>query len=455
MESRLANTKDMTKGSIWKHIILFALPIFISSLFQQLYNSVDSLIVGNFIDNDALAAVSSSGNLIFLFTSFFIGMFMGGGVVIANYFGKKDYDSMQKAIHTNITIALISSVLLTIIGVFGAPIMLKLMDTPVEVLPKSIEYFRYYFLGISGTIMYNCLNGTLQAVGNSRRGLYYLVFSSVLNILLDLLFIGAFHMGVGAAGLATSISQICSALLCLGFLSKPGTVYHVQLKKLCLDKEMVRLIIKFGIPSGIQNSVIAVANVLVQKNINSFGDIAMAGCGTYSKIEGFAFTPINCFTMAISTFVSQNLGAKEYDRAKKGARFGILCSISMAEIIGIITYFTIPFLAGLFTKETASIEYSIKQARTISLFYCLLAYSHCVSAVCRGGGKPIVPMLVMLLDWCLLRVTYITIAMNINHDITLIFWAYPITWAISSVFYLFYYYLSDWVHGYEKRKISN
>ena len=444
------NTKDMTKGSPWKLIVTFAIPIFLSNLFQTLYNTFDSFVVGRFIGDDALAAVSSSGNLIFLFTSFFVGMFAGAGTVIANYFGKKDQENMSKAIHTDVAIALVSSVVLTIAGVLLTPYILEAMGTAPEVLPNSIEYFRWYFFGISGTIMYNCLNSILQAVGNSRRGLYYLIVASIINVALDLLFIAGFGWGVWSAAFATSISQVVSALLCFGFLTKPKEIYTISLKKIRFHKDMVKSILRFGVPSGIQNSVIGLANVLVQTNINSFGNKAMAGCGSYSKLEGFAFLPITCFSLSISTFISQNLGAKEYERAKKGATFSIITSLIMSEVIGVIMYFGCPIFISWFANDPEAVAYGVQQARTMSLFYFALSFSHCVSAVCRGGGKPVIPMLVMLLDWCVIRVAYITIVMNINHEIGLLFWAYPITWGISSIFYFFYLIFSDWVHGFDK-----
>ncbi len=446
------NTKDMTKGVPYKIIIAFAIPILLSNLFQQLYNSVDSLIVGNFLGKEALAAVASSGNLIFLFTSFLTGTAMGAGVIIAKYFGEKNYDNMQKAIHTGIAFGLIASIALTIIGVIFSPIILKLMGTDADVLPNSIEYFRIYFLGVTGVVMYNIFNGILQAIGNSKRPLMYLIISSFTNVVLDLLFIGVFKWGVGSASLATAISQMLSATLCFLFLIKKGTIYQVQIKKIYFHKGMLSQILKYGIPSGIQNSVIALANVVVQSNINSFGEDAMAGCGSYSKIEGFAFLPITCFTMAISTFIGQNLGAKEYQRAKRGSRFGIITSMILAEIIGIITYILAPFLISLFNNEPEVIAFGVKQARTMSLFYFLLAFSHCVAAVCRGAGKAFIPMLIMLIIWCGVRVSYITIAMSINHEIGLIFWAYPLTWGLSSIIYLIYYVFSDWVFGFESKK---
>lgn len=448
----MRNTKDMTKGTPWKLIIGFAIPIFLSNLFQQLYNSIDSLIVGRFLGKEALAAVASSGNLIFLFTSFFTGTAMGAGVVISRYFGKKDYDSMQKAIHTNIAFGLVASVILTILGISLSPTILKWMGTDSSVLPNSIAYFRNYFIGVTGVIMYNIFSGVLQAVGNSRRPLYYLIISSILNILLDLLFIGVFKWGVGSASTATAISQLISAVLCFLFLIKKGTVYQVRISKIKFHGDMLKQIFKYGIPSGIQNSVIAIANVIVQSNINTFGADAMAGCGTYSKLEGFAFLPITCFTMALSTFVGQNLGAQEYERAKRGSKFGILCSITIAEILGILMAVFVPNLAALFTDDPNVIAITTKQSRTISIFYFLLAFSHTIAAVLRGAGMAIIPMAIMLSVWCVFRIIYINVAMSISHEIILLFLAYPITWGISSIIYLFYYLCSDWVHGFERRR---
>ena len=451
----ITHTKDMTKGTYWKVIILFALPLLFSNLFQQLYNAVDALIVGQFLGKNPLAAVSSSGNLIFLFISFFVGTGSGIGVLIAKYFGEKNYEDMRKVIHTGVAFGLVCSVLLTILGIVLAPVLLKLMKTDADVLPESIKYFQYYFAGCVGMIIYNTFNGILNALGNSKRSLYYLIFSSLLNIILDLLFIGVFHFGVEGAAIATSISQIISALFAFIFLLRKGTVYQIKIKEVKFDNKMLRLILKYGIPAGIQNSVIALANVFVQSNINTFGNNAMAGCGTYSKLEGFAFLPVNSFCMALTTFVGQNLGAKEYERAKIGSRFGIICSIIMSEIIGIIMALSMPYLARLFSDDLEVIKIATLQARTICIFYFLLSFSHCVAAICRGAGKAIVPMIIMLVIWCVIRVLYIKIAMSISHNIQLIFIAYPLTWGLSSIIYLIYYLFTDWVHGFEKKTKSN
>ena len=375
---------------------------------------------------------------------------MGAGIVISKYFGAKDEESVSKAVHTNIALGIVSGVILSVIGVVFTPTFLTWMDTDPEIMEEAVSYFRWYFAGAWAIVMYNTFKSIMNAVGDSKRPLYYLIFSSVLNVLLDLLFVAVFRWGVWAAALATTISQGASMVLCVIQFAKKDTVYHVEWKKIGFDKKIFKEIIRYGLPAGVQNSVIGLANVVVQSNINSFRKVATAAYGSYSKIEGFAFLPINSFTMALTTYVGQNLGAKEYERAKKGSRFGIIAAVILAEIIGLVIWLTAPFLVSLFDSNPDVIALGAKQARIEAFFYCLLAFSHAVASVCRGAGKAFVPMAVMLAIWCVLRITYITIMMHFIHEIQYIYWAYPLTWGISSVIFLCYYLFSDWVHGFEK-----
>jgi len=441
----------MTQGGIYSQMITFALPIFLSQVFQQLYNTADSWIVGRYLGTDALAAVSSSGTLIFLLISFFNGTAMGAGVVISRYFGEKNAENVSKAIHTNIAFALVSGIILTVVGVAFTPTLLVWMKTDPDVLPEAIEYFRYYFLGALALVMYNICRGTMNALGDSQRPLWFLIFSSILNIVLDWLFVGVFHWGVWSAAVATVISQMACVVLCMVYLCRKGNIFTVELKKLRFHKDMLYEIIKYGLPGGVQNSVIAFANVIVQTQINSFGKYATAAYGTHAKIEGFAFLPMMSFNMATSTFVSQNLGARQYERAKKGARFGIISGTLLAELVGVAIYFAAPYLIGMFDSNPEVIRLGVQQAQTASLFYFLLAFSHSIAAVCRGAGKAFVPMFVMMSVWCGIRILYIQLVMTFSSDIGLIYWAYPLTWGISSVIYLFYYLCSDWVHGFDKK----
>ena len=455
MATSLQNTtKDMTRGTPWKLITSFALPVFLSQVFQQLYNTIDSLIVGKELGTAALAAVSSSGTLIFLMISFFIGSSMGAGIVISRYFGAKDYDKVSRAVHTNLALGITSGVILTVIGVVFTPTFLRWMDTDPEVMPEAITYFRYYFAGALAIVLYNTCKGIMNALGDSKRPLYYLIFSSVLNVVLDILFIAVFKWGVWAAAVATTISQAASAVLCLIQLFKKGTIYQIKLKQIGFDGEMLKEILRYGLPAGIQNSVIGLANVIVQSNINSFGKVATAAYGTHAKIEGFAFLPINSFAMAMTTFIGQNLGAGEHERAKRGSRFGIATAVLLAELIGLIIWLFAPTFIGLFSDDPAVIEFGTNQARIEALFYCLLAFSHAVAAVCRGAGKAFVPMSIMLAVWCVLRIVYIELMMHFTNEIQYIYWAYPITWGISSLIFLCYYLFSDWVHGFDRGRMN-
>ena len=440
----------MTEGPIVKQMVAFAVPLFIGNLFQQMYNTADALIVGRFLGNDALAAVASTGTLIYLMIGFFEGVSAGAGVVISRYFGARDEEELHRAVHTHVTFGLSVGLLLSVVGTLLCPVILRWMGTPEDVLPLSTEYIKTFFSGSMFLVMYNNLRGLMQAVGDSRDPLKYLVISSITNVCLDLLFIGVFKTGVGGAAFATVLSQMLSVILCLRKLMTTKEVYRISPKELGFDPKILKLMISYGVPSGIQNSVIGFANVIVQSNINAFGKMAVAGCGAYSKIEGFAFLPINSFTIALTTFVGQNLGAREYDRAKKGARFGIICTPLIAESIGILTAVFAPYLIAAFTREPEAIAFGVEKARTCSLFFFLLAASHCLAAVLRGAGKAVVPMISMLSFWCVIRVAFLKIMVPIYNDIAVVNWVYPLTWLLSTVFLMVYYLKADWVHNFEK-----
>lgn len=440
---------SLTEGSIWKAMLYFAIPVFLSNLFQQLYNAFDTWCVGNYIGDDALAAVSSSGSLIFMMIGFFNGVAMGAGVIIAKFFGAKDYNAMEKAIHTAIALGLVTGVILTIVGVGLTPTILRWMDTPAEVFSESVTYFRYYFCGAIFAVMYNMFVGILQAVGDSQHPLYYLIISTFVNIGLDMLFVAVLGFGVGSAAIATTLSQGLSAWLCFWHMVRVDTPYRVSVRKIRFHKESFWQIVRYGLPSGVQNSVIALANVFVQTNINSFGKYAMAGCGSYSKLEGFTFLPVTCFAQTLSTFVGQNLGAGNHDRVKRGVAFGVVCSCTMAEAIGGISYVFAPRLIGFFSESAEAIAYGTQHMRTICLFYFLLAFSHCIAGVMRGAGKATVPMFTMLASWCAIRMSYISIAVKFVYKLTTVSWAYPITWSISSIIFLIYFLKADWIHNFD------
>ncbi|MBE5985959.1 MAG: MATE family efflux transporter [Paenibacillaceae bacterium] len=435
----------MTKGSITKNLIMFAVPLFLGQLLQQLYSIVDSVVVGNVLGKEALAAVSTTGSLIFLMVGFINGLFMGNSVIIGKTYGAKDFKEVSKATHTGIMFAIIMGIVMTVWDYFFTPILLGWMGTPADVMDNSVLYFKIYFLGGLGNILYSACCGVFQAVGDSKRPLYYLVVSTIVNTILDIAFVKYLGLGIGGAAFATVIAQFVSALLAFVKLMRVDGPHRIYLRKLKMDLNILVKELKIGIPTGIQNSVIAIGNVVVQSNINAFGSAAMAGCGSYSKLEGFVFLPITCICMALTTFVSQNLGAGEIDRVKKGSIIGSAIGVGSAELIGVAIFAYAPLFLRMFSSEPAVLAIGTTQARTESLFFFLLSLSHCLAGVYRGAGKTTVPMIVMLSSWCLLRITYITIIVRFIPVINVIFWAYPLTWSVSTIVFVIYYFKGKWL----------
>ncbi len=430
------NDNLMTSGSIRKRIILFAIPIFIGQLFQQLYSTVDSLIVGNLIGKTALAAVSATGTITFLIIGFFFGFSMGAGIVVAREIGAQNKERISLAVHTTVAMGLFFSLAITAIGVIFSPVMLRLMGTPEEVLGEATAYLRIIFAGSTGLIMYNSFVGILQASGDSRHPLLYLICSSLLNIVLDIVFIAVFHMGVEGAALATIISQFTSMLLALSRLRKSDELIRLHISKIRFHFKTLKEIIRFGFPTAIQGSIIDIANILIQSYVNSFGADAMAGIGAYSKIEGFAFLPVISFSMAMSTYISQNFGANRKDRVDKGMKFGLLCTVISIEIIGAIAFIIAPYLIQLFNSNPEVVAFGVLRARICAPFFFLLGFSNVTSAVMRGLGKPMAPLIVMIVFWCAVRVIVFMTIGRVYHNILLTCWIYPITWGLSTVVYL-------------------
>lgn len=446
-----AQAVSLTEGSIIRGIVTFAIPLFLGQLLQQFYNMADAWVIGNFAENDAFAAVSSAGSMTFLIIGFFNGIAIGGGVIISRYFGARDEKNVVRAIHTNFLFGLIASVLSTIVGLVLVPHILVWMKTPDSVLPHSLMYFRIYFAGVSTIIMYNICMSIMRALGDSLHPLYYLIFSSLVNVGLDLLFVAGFHWGVGGAAIATVIAQGLSVLLCVVRMCRLKDYTRLDFHKLHFYGDIMKQVISQGLPTGVQNSVISIGNLVVQSNINSFGAYAMSGHGAYSKVEGFVFLPIMSMSMALPTFISQNLGAGEYNRAKKGAAFGIVSGMVLAELIGVVFYFGAPYALRFFVDSAEAVAYGTIHSQTVAPFFFLLAFSHCAAGVMRGCGKSLVPMITMLAFWCGVRILYVTVALKLVPEFRMISWAYPLTWGLSSVVFLVFLLKSDWTHGFERR----
>ena len=437
-------TRDMTQGTIWKHLLAFALPLMIGNLFQQLYNTVDSIVVGQFVSKQALAAVGSTTSIINMLVGFFSGVSVGAGVIISQRFGAKDPEGVHKAVHTTISLTLIIGLIGTVVGIVLAPIMLTLMKTPQDVFVEAKAYLQIYFGGISGLMLYNMGSGILRAVGDSRRPLYFLVFSSCVNIVLDLLFVLGFHMGVEGVAYATIIAQFSSAALIYFTLYRTHDVHRFQPKKLRIYPEMVRSIIRVGLPAGLQQALTSFSNVFVQGYINSFGTNCVAGWSCYHRIDQFILLPMQSISMASTTFVGQNIGHRDLERTEKGIRTAVMLSIVVTGIlIGLVVIFCAP-LIKIFNDDPGVVEYGVMFIRLISPFYLIICFNQIYAGALRGAGDAKAPMFIMLFSFVLFRQLYLAIGTQFINTEWFVGLGYPAGWAMCSTLQLLYYYKSKW-----------
>lgn len=435
----------MTDGNILKKILFFSIPLILGNLLQQLYNTADSIIVGNFVGSNALAAVGSSTSLINLLIAFSQGAAVGAGVVVSQYLGADDRKGIHDAVHTSMAIALILGIALTIGGVFLSRPLLLWMNTPQDVLADSVAYLQIYFGGVVFNVLYNMASGILNAVGNSKRSLLYLGSASLTNIILDLLLVRGFHMGVAGAAIATDISQLVSSVLAIGFLVRVPSSYQISFRHIRIQKKMASRIIRIGLPTGIQNMVISFSNVLVQSSVNRFGADAMAGFGAYMKIDGFNILPVTSFSMAVTTFTGQNYGAGKIDRVKKG----MWATLAMGFIYTIATgalllLFSDP-LMRMFTDNTAAIAYGELTMRYFCPFYFLLSILHGLAGTVRGTGKSVPPMVVLLVSLCLFRIVWIQWILPFFPTIDGVFILYPISWLLGMILMVLYAWKGRWL----------
>lgn len=441
----------MTEGSIWKKILFFSIPLILGNLFQQLYNTVDSIIVGNYIGSEALAAVGSSGSLINLLIGFCIGASAGAGVVIAQFYGAQDREGVRKAVHTTIAIAIAAGAILTIVGIVTTPLLLKAMGTPKEVFDQASIYLKVYFGGILFSVVYNMSAGILNAVGNSKRSLVYLMIAATSNIFLDLLFVVVFKMGIVGAAIATDISQLLSCIFIILFLVRSEDVYRVKLKDIRCYDNLLGKILKIGLPTGVQNIVISLSNVIVQSSVNSFGAVAMAGFAAYIKVDGFNILPVLSFSMAATTFVGQNVGAGRLDRVKKGMYVSVAMGIIYTVCTGILLLAFAPQVIGVFTQNGKVVEYGVYIMRFFCPFYWMLGILHILAGTIRGTGKTMQAMVVFLFSLCIFRVLWIWGAMSVSHKIGGVMLGYPLSWLVGLVMILIYVWKGNWMpYGMKK-----
>ena len=435
----------MTEGSIVKSLLLFALPLIFGNLLQQMYNTADSIIVGNFVGSNALAAVGSSGSPIYLLIGFSQGLAVGAGVVVSQYLGAGDHKETREAVHTSLAIAVVMGLLLTVGGVACGRALLVAMNTPAEVLADAVTYIRIYFGGVLFSVVYNMTAGILNAAGNSRRSLVYLAWASVTNIVLDFVFIVGLRMGVAGAAIATDLSQLVSCVLSLRFLIKSTDDCRVIPREIRLHKKMAARIIRVGLPTGIQNMVISFSNVLVQSSVNGYGAVAMAGFAAYMKIDGFNILPVMSFSMAATTFVGQNFGAGKLDRVKRSLWVTLAMSVGYTLFTGaLLLVFRYPIL-HLFTQDDTVVEFGVAAMKYFCPFYFLLAILHSLAGAVRGTGKSVPPMVVLLLSLCLFRVAWIQFILPFFHSIEGVFVLYPVSWGLGAVLMVLYTWRANWM----------
>ena len=424
---------------------MYSIPLILGNLFQQLYNTVDSIIVGNYIGSEALAAVGSSGSIINLLIGFCVGASAGAGVVIAQFFGAQDKEGVRKAVHTTLAIAIAAGVVMTVVGILLVPFLLRAMGTPEEVFGQAVTYLQVYFGGIFFSVIYNMSAGILNAVGNSRRSLIYLMIAAVSNIFLDLLLVVVLKMGIVGAALATDISQLLSCIFILLFLTRSQEIYRVRLREIRFYERMPSKIIKIGLPTGIQHVVISFSNVLVQSSVNSFGAAAMAGFAAYIKIDGFNILPVMSFSTAATTFTGQNIGAGKYDRVKRGMYVSLAMGIIYTIATGILLLIFAPQVIGVFTDNQEVVTYGVYIMKFFCPFYWSLAILHVLSGTIRGTGHTLEPMLVILFSLCVFRVIWITAALSIAHQFSYVMVVYPLSWMVGMILILLYAWKGRWM----------
>lgn len=440
-----SQNNSITNGIIWKQLLLFSAPLLVGNLFQQLYNTVDSIIVGNYVGRNALAAVGSSTVIINMIIGFFMGIATGAGVLVSQFYGAGDKKGVHDTVHTGMLAMVYSGIILTGLGIALSPVIIHLMGTPQEVQSSSILYLRVFFIGITALMIYNMGAGLLRAVGDSKRPLYYLIAASICNIILDFIFVLFFKLGVLGVALGTVFSEILSAILVLLALMRDTDCYQLILRDLHIHEKHLIAIVKIGLPAGLQQSVISFSNVIVQSKINVFGAAAMAGYSAYTKIDSFVTLPFMSLSLASTTFIGQNIGAKKWDRVKKSARTSFLFSAVITIVLSAVIVILGKKLLAIFTGDTDVIYYGTLMLKYMAPFYIICAFSNVCSGIIRGAGETKIPMLIMVGNYCVLRIIWLSIITIFVHNIIVVFLGYLITWSTAAIMMFIYYKKGSWL----------
>lgn len=435
----------MTSGNIYKKIALFAIPLLLGNFFQLMYNTIDSIVVGNYVGKEALAAVGASTPIINLLIAFFQGLATGAGVVVSRYYGARKQEEESKAIHSFLLFSILFGIALSIVGYFVSPVILRMMNTPSDYYNDADGYLAIYFLGATFLIVYNAGTGILQAVGDSKNPLYFLIATSILNIFLDLLFVKGFGMGVDGAAWATIISECISMLLVINLLMRTKNEYKVTLKNLKIDFSILKQIVEIGVPAGLQGMIVSVSNVIVMAYINQFGSSGVAGFSCSNKIDNFMGLPVNSLMLAITTFVGQNLGARQYERVKQGVRAALVMSISIVVTLGVFVFLFSDSLMRIFISDMDVIEDGTIILRIMCPCYIFLCFHQVYSGALRASGRSSVPMITSIIAFVVMRQIFLAVAIPLYHHISIIGIGYSFTWAMAALMTGIYYFTSNWL----------
>ena len=436
---------DLIHGHIAKSIFWFSVPLLIGNLFQQLYNTVDAYVVGNFVGKEALAAVGASSPITNMLIGFFMGLATGAGVIIAQYYGAGENDRLRKAVHSSAALTIVMSIVLTIAGIVGTNPMLHAVGIPADVFPESSTYLMIYFAGISFNLIYNMGSGILRAIGDSKRPLYFLVVACLTNVVLDVLFVKYFGWGVAGAGYATLIAQALSSVLVLWVLMKSEGAHQLVLKKIRFHWPILKKIILVGLPTGLQQSIVSLSNVIVQSYVNAFGSSVVAGYSATIRIDGFVNLPLQSFNMAITTFVGQNIGAKQYDRVKKGSKVALMLTFGVIAVMALTLFIFGKDFIAIFNSEPDVVAAGWTMLFAFVPFYILLPIVQIYNGVLRGAGKSSVPMYIMVFNFVILRQIYLAIVTQLTKDVYFVFFGWPITWITCALMFIVYYHKVQWL----------
>ena len=444
----------ITEGSIFGQLLLFFFPILFGTFFQQLYNTADAVVVGRFVGKQALAAVGgTTSTLINLMVGFFVGLSSGATVVISQYYGAKKADKVHWAVHTSVAFSLIGGICFMVIGLVGARWALTAMHTPEDVMDHAVTYIRIYFLGMIPNLLYNMGAGILRAVGDSKRPLYFLIGSCFVNIVLDVLLVAGFHMGVGGAALATISSQLFSAIMVIWCLTHTEDMYKVEWKKVKIDGRMLQRIVRIGIPAGMQSVMYNISNIIVQAGVNNLGTDNVTAWATYGKVDGLYWMMINALGISVTTFVGQNFGARRMDRVRKGAGACMAIGVILTAAVSIGLYFWGYLFVELFTADQQVQQISMDLIRFMAPTYITYITIEILSGTLRGVGDAWMPLIITGIGVCLVRVLWIICAMPHFQSILAAAFCYPLTWTLSSIAFVVYYYFFSSLKRVDLKKI--